>query len=248
MRLKDKIAVITGGNSGIGLAIARTFVREGAKVAIVGRAAESLAAAKAELGGDTLAIAADLTQVAEIERVFAAVKEHFGRVDVLVANAGRNLAAPFEYVNEEAYDALFDTNVKAVFFTVQKALPLLTAGGSVILTSSGLHQKGLAYMAAYNATKAAVRSLARTFAVELAPRKIRVNVVSPGMIETPLHGRAGLDDQSKAHVVAQYNATAPLGRIGEPHEIASAVLFLASEDASYMTAADLVVDGGFTLV
>lgn len=248
MRLKDKIAVITGGNSGIGLAIARTFAREGAKVAIVGRAAESLAAAKAELGGDALAIEADLTRVADIERVFAAVKEHFGRVDVLVANAGRNLAAPFEYVDEAGFDALFDTNVKSVFFTVQKALPLLTSGSSVILTSSGLHQKGLAYMAAYNATKAAVRSLARTFAAELGPRKIRVNVVSPGMVDTPLHGRAGLDDATKAHVVAQYNAVAPLGRLGEPHEIANAALFLASDESSYMTAADLVVDGGFTLV
>lgn len=248
MRLKDKIAVITGGNSGIGLATAQAFVREGAKVAISGRSASSLHAAQQELGPDTLAVEADVTRIADIERLYAEVKAKFGRVDVVVANAGRSVMGPVDAIDETSFDMLMDTNVKGVFFTVQKALPLMSAGGSVILVASGLHQKATPYMSVYGATKAAVRHFARTFAVELAPRKIRVNALSPGLTDTPILVNMGLDEGTIAHVKGQNAASTPLARIGSPAEIASAAVFLASDESSFMTAADVVADGGYSLV
>ncbi|MBZ5711475.1 SDR family NAD(P)-dependent oxidoreductase [Nannocystis pusilla] len=248
MRLKDKIAVITGGNSGIGLAIARAFVREGGKVAIAGRSASSLHAAQQELGPDTLAVEGDVTRVADIERLYAAVKEKFGRVDVVVANAGRSVMGPVDAIDETSFDMLLDTNIKGVFFTVQKALPLMSAGGSVVLIASGLHQKATPYMSVYGATKAAVRHFARTFAAELAPRKIRVNCLSPGLTETPILVNMGLDEATANHVKNSTHAATPLGRSGTPDEIASAAVFLASDESSFMTAADVVADGGYSLV
>lgn len=248
MRLKDKIAVITGGNSGIGLAIAQAFVREGAKVAIAGRSASSLHAAQQELGPDTLTVEADVTRVADIERLYAAVKEKFGRVDVVVANAGRSVMGPVDTIDETSFDMLLDTNIKGVFFTVQKALPLMSAGGSVVLIASGLHQKATPFMSVYGATKAAVRHFARTFAVELAGRKIRVNSLSPGLTDTPILTNMGLDEGTIAHVKNSNASNTPLARIGLPAEIASAAVFLGSDESSYMTAGDLVVDGGYSLV
>lgn len=248
MRLKDKIAVITGGNSGIGLATARAFVREGAKVAIAGRSAATLQAAQQELGGDTLAVEVDVTRVADIERLYAAVKERFGRVDVVVANAGINIIGPVEAVDEAAFDRLMDTNIKGLFFTVQKALPLMGAGGSVVLVGSNLAYKGTPYMAVYSATKAAVRALARTMANELAARKIRVNTLSPGLTDTPILVNMGLDEGTIAHVKGSTSAATPLQRTAAPDEIASAALFLASDESSFMTGSDLVADGGYSQV
>lgn len=248
MRLKDKIAVITGGSSGIGLATAKAFVREGAKVAIAGRSASALQAAQQELGEDALTVEADVTRVADIERLYAAVKERFGRVDVVVANAGINILGPVDAVDEASFDQLINTNVKGVFFTVQKALPLMSAGGSVVLVGSNLAYKGTPYMSVYGATKAAVRSLGRTFAAELAARKIRVNTLSPGLTETPIMVRMGLDEATIAHVKSSTAASTPLARVAQVDEIASAAVFLASDESSFMTASDLVADGGLSQV
>lgn len=248
MRLKDKIAVITGGSSGIGLATAKAFVREGAKVAIAGRSASALQAAQQELGGDALAVEADVTRVADIERLYAAVKERFGRVDVVVANAGINILGQVDTVDEASFDQLMDTNVKGVFFTVQKALPLMTGGGSVVLVGSNLAYKGTPYMGVYGATKAAVRSLGRTLAAELAGRKIRVNTLSPGLTETPIMVHMGLDEGTIAHVKSSTAASTPLNRIASADEIANAAVFLASDESSFVTASDLVADGGLSQV
>lgn len=248
MRLKDKVAVITGGNSGIGLATAQMFAREGAQVVIAARDGAALAEAQRELGPESLAVETDVSRVADLERLFAAVKQRFGRVDVLVANAGKMIMVPFEHVDEASFDGVVATNLKGTFFTVQKALPLMSSGASVILMGSSVHTKGMATMSVYAATKAGLRSLGRTLAAELAPRGIRVNVVSPGVVETPFLVRSGLPAEMMPAAMDQGRATCPLGRVGQPSDMASAALFLASAESSYMTAADVVVDGGWSLV
>ncbi len=247
-KLNDKIAVVTGGSSGIGLATAQRFIADGAQVVITGRNQGTLDAAIAELGDRATAIRGDVANLKDLDRLFAQVREQFGRIDVLFANAGIAPFVPLEAVTEEHFDALFNINVRGLFFTVQKALPLLSEGASVILTASVVAQSGLPNTSIYSATKAAVRSLGRTLAAELSPRGIRVNVVSPGLIETPLVGKLGLSQEEIDAFAAQVVEQTPLGRPGKPEEIAATVAFLASDDASYFTGADLVADGGMIQV
>ena len=247
-KLKNKVAVVTGGSSGIGLATAQRFIADGAQVVITGRNQEALDAAVAELGDRATGIRSDVASIEDLDRLFAQVREQFGRVDVLFANAGIAPFVPFEAVTEEHFDNLFNINVRGLFFTVQKALPLLSEGASIILNTSVVAQSGLPNTSIYSATKAAVRSLGRTLAAELAPRGIRVNVVSPGLIETPLVGKLGLSEDEIDAFAEQVVRQTPLGRLGKPKEIATTVAFLASDDASYFTGADLVADGGMIQV
>ena len=248
-RLEGKVAVITGGNSGIGLATAEEFARQGARVAITGRDAATLAAA-AELlraaGADVLALEADVTRLPEIDRAMSAVRERFGRIDVLFVNAGFGVFAPVDAVTEEGFDALFNTNVKGAYFTVQKALPLMGDGGSIIFNGSINGLIGMAGASVYSATKAAVRSLARTFSADLVERGIRVNVVSPGPVVTPIFGRMGLPPEVLEATAAHIASQVPLKRFGHADEIAKAVLFLATPDSSFILGAELVADGGMS--
>ena len=245
MKLEDKIAVITGGNSGIGRATAEEFQRQGAKVVIFGRNRETVDATVQALGDGAVGIQGDVSRLDDLDRLFSEVKERFGRIDVLVANAGIAPPAPIEQVDEASFDQLIDVNVKGLFFTVQKALPLLTEGASIVLTGSSVTYRGMANMSVYAATKAAVRSLARTFSVELLPRGIRVNVLSPGPIETPIFGRMGLPEEALEEMAQGITQQVPMGRFGSADEMAKAVLFLASSDSSYVVGADLLADGGF---
>jgi NAD(P)-dependent dehydrogenase (short-subunit alcohol dehydrogenase family) len=247
-KLDNKIAVITGGSSGIGLATAHRFIEDGAKVVITARNQEALDAAVAELGERGTGIHGDVANLEDLDRLFAQVQEKFGRVDILFANAGIAPFMPFEAVKEEHFDHLFNINVRGLFFTVQKALPLLSEGASVILNASVVAQSGLPNTSVYSATKAAVRSLGRTLAAELSPRGIRVNVVSPGLIETPLVGKLGLSKEELKVFGAKIVQQTPLGRPGKPQEIAATAAFLASDEASYFTGADLVADGGMIQV
>ena len=246
--LDNKVAVVTGGSSGIGLATAQRFLAEGAQVVVTGRNQEALDAAVATLGGGATGIRGDVTNLDDLDGLFAQVHERFGRIDVLFANAGVAPFVPFRAVTEEHFDRLFNINVRGLFFTVQKALPLLSDGASVILNASVVAQVGLPNTSVYSATKAAVRSLGRTLAAELSPRGIRVNVVSPGLIETPLVGKLGLSPDEVEAFGAQVVQQTPLGRAGKPEEIAATVAFLASGDASYFTGADLIADGGMIQV
>ena len=247
-KLNNKVAVVTGGSSGIGLATAHRFIADGAQVVITGRNQEALDAAVAELGDRATGIRGDVANLEDLDRLFAQVQEQFGRVDVLFANAGIAPFVPFEAVTEEHFGSLFNINVRGLFFTVQKALPLLSEGASVTLNASVVAQSGLPNTSIYSATKAAVRSLGRTLAGELSPRGIRVNVVSPGLIETPLVGKLGLSQDEVDAFAEQVVQQTPIGRMGKPGKIASTVAFLASDDASYFTGADLVADGGMIQV
>ena len=247
-KLSNKVAVVTGGSSGIGLATARRFIADGAQVVITGRNLEALEGAVAELGDRATGIHGDVANLDDLDRLFAQVRDQFGRVDVLFANAGIAPFVPFEAVTEEHFDTLFSINVRGLFFTVRKALPLLSEGASVILNASVVAQSGLPNTSVYSATKAAVRSLGRTLAAELSPRGIRVNVVSPGLIETPLVGKRCLSQDEIDAFGAQVVQQTPLGRTGKPEEIAATVAFLASDDASYFAGADLVADGGMIQV
>ena len=246
MRLENKVAVVTGGNSGIGLAIAREFANQGADVAIFGRNQDSLETARDEIGGSTIAIQGDVTRISDLDRLFQAATDAFGKVDVLVVNAGVARPAPIDQVDEDEFDFVSDINFKGAFFTVQRALDHLNDGASVILNSSVTNTIGLAGMSVYSASKAAVRSLARTLSAELLPRKIRVNALSPGAIETPLWGRIGLDEQEVDEMAAGIGSKIPMGRFGNSNEMAKAALFLASDDSSYVVGAELVADGGMT--
>ncbi len=247
-KLENKVAVVTGGNSGIGLASAKRFAADGAQVVITGRREEAVDEAVREIGGNAVGIVADATVADDTDRLLREVRERFGRIDVLFLNAGVAPMGPFETFREEDYDHVFDTNVKAPFFTVQKALPLLSTGASVLINASAVSSKGLPGAAAYSATKAAVRSLVRTWAAELAPRGIRVNAISPGPIETPLWAKTGLPEELTSEFGENIGQLTPLGRFGRADEMASAAAFLASDDASYVTGADLQADGGFAQV
>jgi len=246
MKLHNKVAVITGGSSGIGLSIAKKFHKEGAKVIIFGRKQEGLDAAVAEIGADVLAVQGDVSKLADLERLYADTTAKHGKVDVLVANAGVAQFAPLEATDEAHFDQLSDINFKGAFFTVQKAQPHLNDGASIVLTSSAVNQLGMPNTSVYSATKAAVRSLARTLSAELVGRGIRVNVLSPGPIETPIFGKLGLPQEALDGFAADMTEQVPLKRFGQPEEMASAALFLASEDSSYVVGIDLVADGGIS--
>lgn len=247
-KLSGKIAVVTGGNSGIGLATAELFAREGAQVVITGRRKPELDAAVAKIGANAVGVQGDVANLADLDRLYAEVKERFGRIDILFANAGVAEFSPLQAVTEEHFDKLFDTNVKGLLFSVQKALPLFVDGGAIILNSSIANTTGTPAFGVYGATKAAVRSFARTWTSDLKDRKIRVNTVSPGPIETPIFDKLGLSAQQKQEFGEQIAAEIPLGRFGQPEEIARAVLFLASSDSSYVAGVDLYVDGGAVAV
>ena len=243
-RLEGKVAVVTGGNSGIGLASAKRLHEEGARTVITGRDAKTLDAAVTAVGTGTLALQSDVSKLGDIDRLFAVVGSRLGKIDVLFANAGIAKFAPYASSPEALFDELFAINVKGVYFTLQKALPHLKDGASVIVNTSVVASKGTENMGIYAATKAAVRSFARTAAAELKDRRIRVNAVAPGPIATPIFGRSGLTEEQIQCFKDGITARVPLGRIGRPEEIASAVAFLASDDASYITGVELNVDGG----
>lgn len=241
--LQEKVAVVTGATSGIGLAIAKRFAAEGAQVVITGRRPEALAAAVAELGPDAHGVQADASSLADLERLFAEVTERHGGIDILVANAGGGSFAPLGEITEQQYDETFATNVKGTVFTVQGALPLLRPGASVILTGSTAGATGGAAFSIYGATKAAIRNLARSWALDLRGRDIRVNVLSPGPTRTP--GLEGLAPAAETEALMEtLAADVPLGRVAHPDEIAAAALFLASDASSFVHGAELFADGG----
>jgi NAD(P)-dependent dehydrogenase (short-subunit alcohol dehydrogenase family) len=245
-RLANKTALITGGNSGIGLAAARLFVAEGAHVAITGRNQKTLRAAAAELGDGVLAIQADVTDAEATERAVAAAAEKFVKLDIVFANAGIGRATPVGQTSQAAFDEIIRTNLTAVFFTVQAAAPHLNGGASIILNGSVHAVMGIPGWSAYAATKAGVRAMTRNLASEFAPRGIRVNQVTPGGTRTPIWSPFAPTDEAMVALEQQIARTIPLGRLGEPDEVAKAVLYLASDDASNVTGAEIVVDGGAT--
>lgn len=246
-KLQGKIAVVTGGNSGIGLASAQLFKEEGATVIINARNAQRLEETKKELGDTFDVIQADFSKTSEIESFFNQVGEKYGKIDVLFLNAGVAPFAPVEQVDEASFDYLFNVNVKGVFFGVQKAIPFLNEGSSVVFTTSVVNQMGMENASAYAATKAAVGSLTKTLANELIGRGIRVNSLSPGPIETPIFGKIGLDEEQLNEMAQGIISQVPLGRMGQAEELAKAALFLVSDDSSYVVGTELVVDGGMLL-
>ncbi len=247
-KLEGKVALITGGSSGIGLATAQEFVSEGAHVFITGRRERELAVAVKEIGSNISGIRADVSNSGDLDRLFSQIKNDKGKLDIVFANAGSAKYAPIGQITEELYDSIFDINVKGVLFTVQKALPLIPEGGSIILNASIVGSKGLPANSVYSATKAAVRSFARTWTTDLKDRHIRVNAVSPGSTDTPgLNELLGSSEVGQQRLNMISNAV-PLGRLAKPKEIARAVVFLASNDSSYVTGTELFVDGGFAQV
>ena len=242
--LEGKVAVITGGSSGIGLATAKLFQQAGAKVAISGRNQKSLDDAVKELGPKTIAVRSDVSRLRDLDTLFDIVTKKLGHIDVLFANAGIAKFAPVSDTSEALYDEVFDINVKGVFFTIQKAIPFLNDGASIILNTSVTNQSGLPNTSAYAASKAAVRSFARSIGAELAAKGIRVNVVSPGPISTPIYEKLGLPKEAVAAFAANIVSQVPLKRFGTPDEVASTALFLASSASSYITRVELNVDGG----
>ncbi len=247
-KLDAKVALITGGNSGIGLATAKRFVNEGAYVFITGRRKEELKAAVKGIGRNVTAVQGDVSNLADLDRLFAQIKKEKGKIDIVFANAGVAKYAPLGEITEEFYDSIFDINVKGVLFTVQKALPLLRDGASIILNASIVASKGFSSNSVYSATKAAVRSFARTWTTDLKDRRIRVNAVSPGPIDTPGLNELLASSETGNQRKKMISNTVPLGRLGTPDEIAKAVVFLASNDSSYITGTELFVDGGFAQV
>jgi NAD(P)-dependent dehydrogenase (short-subunit alcohol dehydrogenase family) len=241
---EGKVAVITGGNSGIGLATAKRFAAQGARVAISGRDGKTLEQAAKEIGPDTLAVRADVTHLASLDTLFDQVKSRFGNIDALFVNAGVAKFAPAGQVTVQHYDELMNTNVKGAYFTIQKSLPLLNDGASVILTTTAANRLGLPASSVYAAGKAALRSLARTLSAELAERNIRVNAIAPGPIETPIFGRLGLAPEAVDQLAKTILGRVPAKRLGQADEIAEAVLFLASPGSTYIVGVELNVDGG----
>jgi NAD(P)-dependent dehydrogenase (short-subunit alcohol dehydrogenase family) len=247
-KLEGKVALITGGNSGIGLATAKEFVLQGATVIITGRRQDAIDDALKEIGAGAIGIQGDVGNLADLDRLYAQISKQFGRLDVLFANAAVIALAPFEAVTEEHFDREFNVNVKGLFFTVQKALPLLRDGSSIILTSSIAHFKALDGHNVYAATKASVRSFARSWTSDLKARKIRVNCLSPGPVDTPIIAKMGITKEQFSEFDKAIASLIPLGRLGQASEIARAALFLASDDSSFVTGIDLCVDGGMAQI
>jgi NAD(P)-dependent dehydrogenase (short-subunit alcohol dehydrogenase family) len=243
-RLKGKVALVTGGNSGIGLATAKRFAAEGALVFIAGRRQAELDAASATIGQGAIAIRCDIANLADLDRLYEQIETRTDRIDILFANAGLGEFAPIGAITEAHFDKTFDVNVKGTLFTVQKALPLMRPGSSIILNASITSIKGPAAFSVYAATKAALRSFARSWIVDLRNRQIRVNVISPGTVPTPGYDSFHLTEEQMAGFLNAQSAVTPLGRLGRPEEIASAVLFLASDDSSFVNGVELFVDGG----
>jgi NAD(P)-dependent dehydrogenase (short-subunit alcohol dehydrogenase family) len=243
MKLKGKIALITGGTTGIGLASAKEFAAQGATVFITGRRQAELDAAVDAIGAAAHGIQGDVSKLEDLDRIFAEIKTKAGHLDVVFANAGGGDMMPLEAITEEHFDRIFDVNVKGAVFTVQKSLPLLKDGGAILLTASTVSIKGTPNFSVYSASKAAVRNFARSWLLDLAPRKIRVNAISPGPIHTP--GLTGLAPQGQEEGLLGYLTTlVPTGRLGQPSEVAKAAVFLASDDASFVNGIELFVDGG----
>ncbi len=247
-KLQGKIALITGGNSGIGLATAHLFAQEGATVIITGRDHVSLTAAAAEIGHGAVAIKADVFALADLDRVFAEIKAAHGHLDVVFVNAGIFKGAPLADSTEALYDETFDINVKGAFFTIQKAEPLLRDGAAIVINASTVIHAGMPGASLYAASKAAVRQLARNLSNELIGRGIRVNVVSPGYTRTPIFGKAGYNPEQVEGFIAHVSGEVPIRREGRPEEIAKAVLFLSSDDSSYVVGEEILVDGGYATV
>ena len=248
-KLEGKIALVTGGSSGIGLATAQRFVNEGAYVFITGRRQGELEAAVSEIRHNVTSVQGDVSNLADIDKLYAAVKKEKGKLDIVFANAGTGAFAPLEQISEEHFDKQFNVNVKGLLFTVQKALPLLQPGGSIVLNASIVATKGSQALSVYSATKAAVRSFARTWSVDLKDRKIRVNAISPGIIPTPGYNTSlGMTQEQVDQFVQSSIPNIPLSRPGTTDEIAKAVSFLASDDSSYVTGIELFVDGGLAQI
>ena len=244
-KLAGKIALITGGSSGIGLATAKRFVAEGAYVFITGRRQANLEEAVKDIGPEhATGLQGDSSKLADLDRIFAAIKAQKGRLDVVFTNAGHGAFVPLGQITEEHFDTIYGTNVKGTVFTVQGALPLMSEGGTIVLSASGVSVKGTRAFSVYSSTKAAVRSLARSWAMDLKGRGIRVNVISPGPVPTPGYDNFKMSEEQMAGFLEAMTATIPLGRVGTPDEIARAVVFLASEDSAFVNAVELFVDGG----
>jgi NAD(P)-dependent dehydrogenase (short-subunit alcohol dehydrogenase family) len=248
-KLEGKIAVITGGNSGMGLATAQRFVSDGAYVFITGRRQNELDAAVKQIGENNISgVQGDVSNMADLDRLYAAVKEQKGHIDILFANAGVSEVAPLGKITEAHFDKIFSVNVKGLLFTVQKALPLFQDGGSIILNASIASFKGYEALSVYDATKAAIRSFARSWTVDLRHRHIRVNTISPGPIDTPLFDSSNLTEEEVNQAKANIISAVPMGRMGSPDEVAKAVSFLASDESSYITGIELCVDGGLAQI
>jgi NAD(P)-dependent dehydrogenase (short-subunit alcohol dehydrogenase family) len=243
-RLEGKVAVITGANSGIGFAAAKRFATEGARVFMTGRRKEQLDAAVADVGDNARGVQSDVANLADLDRLFAVVKAEAGPIDILFANAGGGEFAALGELTEDHFDRTFGINVRGTLFAVQKELPLLRDGGSIILTGSTAGSTGIPAFSVYSASKAAIRNFARSWILDLAPRKIRVNVLAPGATSTPGWHALSTSEDAHAEMIRSVTSTTPLGRLAEPDEIANAALFLASDDSSFVTGIELFVDGG----
>lgn len=247
-KLEGKVAVITGGSSGIGLATAQRFASEGARVFITGRRQDELDAAVKQIGKNAIGVQGDVSNLADLDRLYDVVEQQRARIDVLFANAGLGEFAALGSITEEHFDKVFNVNVKGLLFTVQKALPLFQDGGSIILNASVVGSKGFEAFSAYAATKAAVRSFARSWTVDLKPRRIRVNAISPGPIDTPILDNLAATKEELGQLKTNLALGVPMGRMGQPDEIAKAALFLASDDSSFITGIELFVDGGLAQI
>ncbi|AXC10752.1 3-oxoacyl-[acyl-carrier protein] reductase [Acidisarcina polymorpha] len=247
-KLEGKIAIITGGNSGIGLATAKRYVEEGAYVYITGRRQKELDLAAERIGRNVTAVQGDVAVTADLDRLYEQVRSEQGRVDIVFANAGIGVWAPIEHVAESCFDSIFNVNVRGVFFTVQKALPLMPDGSSVILCGSSSATKGMPGLSVYIASKAALRGFARSWSAELKPRRIRVNVLTPGPTETPIFGKAGLPADQIDAMKSKVASETLTGVFADPDEIAKAAVFLASDDSTFIIGADIPVDGGHAQV
>ncbi|MBB5634319.1 NAD(P)-dependent dehydrogenase (short-subunit alcohol dehydrogenase family) [Pedobacter cryoconitis] len=243
-KLKNKVAVVTGGTSGIGLGIAKRFAEEGAKVAVTGRNQATIDAALVEIGPNGLGIQGDVSSLSDLTRIYQNVEEKFGKVDILIVNAGVYVLGPLADFTEEQFDQVSDINFKGAFFSVQKALPVLKDGASVVLVSSTVNGKGIPNHAAYSATKAAVRSLARSFSADLLERKIRVNALTPGPVDTPVFDTIASNAEEAKAMKESFGNFTPVKRLGAPEELAAAALYLASDDSAFMLGAELLLDGG----